>query len=75
MVKRKDPNAPKRSLSDFMIFQQENRANAKEQNPDASFGQLGKILGDMWGKLDADSKKVFLKEKKDFSALPCGAWC
>lgn len=36
----KDPNAPKRPLSAYMIFSQAHRASVKEENPDASFGQL-----------------------------------
>ncbi|KAJ3008305.1 hypothetical protein HKX48_008657, partial [Thoreauomyces humboldtii] len=37
VVKKKDPNAPKKALSGFMIFSQENRARIKEENPDATF--------------------------------------
>ena len=36
---KKDPNAPKKALSAFMIFSQENRSKIKEANPDASFGK------------------------------------
>lgn len=35
---KKDPNAPKRPLSAYMYFSQENRSTVKEENPDASFG-------------------------------------
>jgi len=65
---KKDPNAPKKGLTDFMIFQQEHRAQVKEENPDASFGEIGKILGDMWKKLDADSKKEFKKRAEEDKA-------
>ncbi len=37
---KKDPNAPKRSLSAFMLFSQEKRATVKAENPDATFGVL-----------------------------------
>ncbi|KAJ3072069.1 Non-histone chromosomal protein 6 [Quaeritorhiza haematococci] len=37
--KKKDPNAPKKALSAFMIFSQENRKIVKEENPNASFGE------------------------------------
>lgn len=36
---KKDPNAPKRPLSAYMFFSQDQRATVKEDNPDASFGQ------------------------------------
>ncbi|KAJ3301687.1 Non-histone chromosomal protein 6 [Kappamyces sp. JEL0829] len=35
---KKDPNAPKKGLSAFMIFSQENRNKIKEENPEATFG-------------------------------------
>lgn len=35
---KKDPNAPKRGLSAYMFFSQENRAQVKEENPEATFG-------------------------------------
>ena len=38
--KKKDPNAPKRGKSSFMFFSQEMRPKIKEENPDASFGEL-----------------------------------
>ncbi len=37
---KKDPNAPKRALSAFMIFSQEKRAAVKDENPEATFGNL-----------------------------------
>jgi hypothetical protein len=37
---KKDPNAPKKGLSAFMIYSKENRARIKEENPEASFGTL-----------------------------------
>jgi hypothetical protein len=55
---KKDPNAPKKSLTDYMLFQQEKRAQVKEDHPDATFGEIGKHLGDMWKRLDEDDKKV-----------------
>ena len=35
---KKDPNAPKKPLSAFMFFSQENRQKVKDENPDATFG-------------------------------------
>lgn len=37
---KKDPNAPKRGLSAYMFFSQENRTQIKEDNPDATFGKI-----------------------------------
>lgn len=35
---KKDPNAPKRPLSAYMFFSQDQRPTVKEENPDATFG-------------------------------------
>ena len=42
---KKDPNAPKRPLSSYMIFAGENRAKVVEENLGASIGDVGKALG------------------------------
>ncbi|RAL65078.1 hypothetical protein DID88_001185 [Monilinia fructigena] len=44
--KKKDPNAPKRGLSAYMFFANEQRDNVREENPGISFGQVGKVLGE-----------------------------
>ncbi|KAG2185786.1 hypothetical protein INT43_002223 [Umbelopsis isabellina] len=56
---KKDPNAPKRGLSAYMFFSQELRQKVKEDNPEASFGQIGKILGDKWKEMDDSDKAPF----------------
>ncbi|ORY85971.1 high mobility group box domain-containing protein [Leucosporidium creatinivorum] len=65
---KKDPNAPKRPLSAYMFFSQENRATVKEENPEASFGDLGKLLGAKWKEMDDDEKKPFVKQANDDKA-------
>lgn len=37
------------ALSAYMIFSQEERPRFKEENPDATFGELGKIIGAVRG--------------------------
>ncbi|KAI8335098.1 non-histone chromosomal protein 6 [Chlamydoabsidia padenii] len=56
---KKDPNAPKRGLSAYMFFSQANRNKVKEENPEASFGQLGKILGQKWKEMSDEEKKPY----------------
>ena len=48
----------KRAPSAYIVFCTEKRTEAKISNPDASFGELGKILGKMWGQLDEEGKEV-----------------
>lgn len=35
-----DPNKPKRAMSAFFLFSQANRNTVKEENPEASFGDI-----------------------------------
>merc|ERR1719199_1281098 len=49
-----------------MIFMKENRARIKAENPDATFGELGKLGGEAWGALTTAEKKPYNdKNKKD----------
>lgn len=54
--KKAKKDGPKRPLSAFMYFSQENRASVKAANPDATFGELGKLLAEKWG--NTSDKKV-----------------
>ncbi|KAI8895872.1 high mobility group box domain-containing protein [Globomyces pollinis-pini] len=59
---KKDPNAPKKGLSAFMIYSQENRARIKKENPDATFGQMGKLLGAAWKSLSDDDREEYVEK-------------
>ena len=64
--KPKDPNAPKRPTSAYFFFMQENRERVKAENPNISFGQIGKKMGEMWANLSATEKKPYdAKAKED----------
>jgi hypothetical protein len=64
--KKKDPNAPKKALSAYMFFAQANRDKVKKENPDATFGELGKLLGKQWSKASkSDKAKYEAKANKD----------
>ena len=39
-----------------MFFANENRDIVRAENPDATFGQLGKLLGDKWKALTPEEK-------------------
>ncbi|KAG0668140.1 Non-histone chromosomal protein 6 [Maudiozyma exigua] len=57
--KKKDPNAPKRALSAYMFFANENRDIVRSENPDVTFGQIGRLLGERWKALDAQGKEPY----------------
>jgi len=52
----KDPNAPKRSLSAFFWFCNDERGHVKEQHPDYTLGDIAKELGKRWGEVDEATK-------------------
>ncbi|KAG5462048.1 MAG: high mobility group box domain-containing protein, partial [Olpidium bornovanus] len=54
---KKDPNAPKRNLSAYMFYAQENREKVKAQHPNATFSDMGKILGENWKAMTDAQKK------------------
>ena len=77
--KKKDPNAPKRGLSAYMFFANEQRDNVREENPGITFGQVGKVLGERWKALNekqrgpyeesaAKDKKRYEEEKASYNA-------
>ncbi|EHY53640.1 Non-histone chromosomal protein 6 [Exophiala dermatitidis] len=60
--KKKDPNAPKRGLSAYMFFANEQRESVREENPGISFGQVGKVLGDRWKALNEKQREPYEKK-------------
>ncbi|KAI6118486.1 hypothetical protein EDD16DRAFT_1480919 [Pisolithus croceorrhizus] len=49
--KSKAKGGPKRALSAYMFFSQDWRERIKTENPDAGFGEVGKLLGAKWKEL------------------------
>ncbi|KAG1673138.1 High mobility group protein DSP1 [Nymphon striatum] len=62
----KDPNAPKRSLSAFFFFCNEERGAIKAAHPEHGVGDIAKELGKMWNQVDETTKSKFeAKAAKD----------
>ncbi|KDQ54550.1 hypothetical protein JAAARDRAFT_49184 [Jaapia argillacea MUCL 33604] len=59
---KKDPNAPKRALSAYMFFSSDWRERIKAENPDAGFGEVGKLLGAKWKEMDDEEKKPYVEQ-------------
>jgi hypothetical protein len=77
--KKKDPNAPKRGLSAYMFFANDQRDKVREDNPGIKFGEVGKLLGEQWKALTekqrspyeakaAADKKRYEEEKAAYQA-------
>lgn len=59
--KLKDPNAPRKSLSAFMLFSNDHRKIVKESSPDATFGDVGRMVGAAWKELKEKEKSFYTK--------------
>jgi HMG (high mobility group) box len=53
---KKDPNAPKKPLTSFMLFSNEVRSRIQKQNPSMTFGELGKKIGELFRGLSSAEK-------------------
>jgi len=69
-MRKKDPNAPKRPLSAYFAWLQENRARVKAENPDMKHKDVTAKLGEMWGALDEAVKT----EYKDTASKQMEGW-
>jgi hypothetical protein len=78
---KKDPKAPKGALSSYMLFCQVTRSKLIEDNPNAKFSEIGKLLGEAWAALSAEEKKKyadkadaeknrFKREQKEYEEVP-----
>ncbi|KAK0144734.1 Thymocyte selection-associated high mobility group box protein TOX [Merluccius polli] len=59
--KRKDPNEPVKPVSAYALFFRDTQANIKAQNPNATFGEVSKIVASMWDGLGEEHKQVYKK--------------
>jgi hypothetical protein len=57
-----DPNQPKKPTTAYFLFAADQRANIVKKNPDASLGQIGKIIGEKWGKASSTVKAKYNKK-------------
>lgn len=68
---KKDPNAPKRPASAYILFTGAEREKVVKKNPDAKVTDIMKLLGEEWGKLSTTKKatweKKAVKAKEDYA--------
>ena len=63
--KDKDPNKPKKPLSAYMFFASNYRNEVKKANPEATLGEISKMLGGIWQELESDDKLPFEKQAEN----------
>jgi HMG (high mobility group) box len=61
---RKDPSAPKRPMSAFLMFAQGRRAELRTKNPDLKNTEVSQILGEMWRNLSEEDRRPFVEREK-----------
>lgn len=56
--KPKDPNAPKRPASSYLLFQNDIRADLKSKFPDLSNSDLLRMISERWAAMSEADKEV-----------------
>lgn len=75
---KKDPNAPKRNMSAYFLYSVANRSRIKEENSDASFGDIARLISTefkalatseraKWDKKAAEDKERYQREMADYT--------
>ncbi|KAL4642206.1 TOX high mobility group box family member 3-like [Arapaima gigas] len=57
--KKKDPNEPQKPVSAYALFFRDTQAAIKGQNPNATFGEVSKIVASMWDGLGEEQKQIY----------------
>lgn len=60
---KKDPSAPKRNPSAFLLFSQSKRKILKANNPSLKNTDISRVLGDMWRKTSDEEKRPHLERE------------
>lgn len=63
--KMKDPNKPKRALSAFFYYANEERPKVRSLNPDFSVGEVAKELGRQWNEMSETEKAPYEKQAEE----------
>jgi hypothetical protein len=61
----KDPNAPKKPLSAYFLYSQEERLKVKDEFPNYSITEVAKEIGRRWATLDPNLKQIYEHRYQD----------
>eukprot|EP00467_Chlorarachnion_reptans_P007869 CAMPEP_0114505740 /NCGR_PEP_ID=MMETSP0109-20121206/11022_1 /TAXON_ID=29199 /ORGANISM="Chlorarachnion reptans, Strain CCCM449" /LENGTH=819 /DNA_ID=CAMNT_0001684215 /DNA_START=201 /DNA_END=2660 /DNA_ORIENTATION=+ len=61
----KSPKRPKRARNAFTFFSSATRKKVEEENPEAKFVEVGKLLGERWKALSEEEKKPFMDKANE----------
>lgn len=59
----KDPNAPKRPMSAFLMYSNGRRAAVKKEHPEFSNGEISRLLSEMWRAASDEDRQKYIKEE------------
>ena len=59
---KKDPNAPKRNMSAYFLYSIDARPQVKAANPDASFGDIARMISQQFKDLSSKEKSKWEKK-------------
>ena len=62
--RKKDPNAPASVSSAYAFFFKDTQASVKTQNPSAKFGEVSKIVAQMWEAMGDEDKSIYKKRNE-----------
>ncbi|XP_038870829.1 TOX high mobility group box family member 2-like isoform X2 [Salvelinus fontinalis] len=60
--KKKDPNEPNKPVSAYALFFRDTQAAIKGSNPNATFGDVSKIVASMWDSLGEEAKQGYKRK-------------
>ncbi|GAU96793.1 hypothetical protein RvY_08182-2 [Ramazzottius varieornatus] len=63
--RKRDPNEPTKPVSAYALFFRDKQANIKGSKPDATFGEVSKIVAQMWDNLDPEKKNMYKKRTEE----------
>mmetsp|Transcript_2858 Transcript_2858/g.4383 ORF Transcript_2858/g.4383 Transcript_2858/m.4383 type:complete len:392 (+) Transcript_2858:263-1438(+) len=63
--RKKDPSAPKRPMSAFLMFAQTKRRQLQAENPDIPNADISRMLGEKWRSASPEDKAPFLEREQN----------
>ncbi|CAD8059114.1 unnamed protein product [Paramecium sonneborni] len=60
--KERDPNAPKRPLTAFFLFNQKYREKVLERNPEVKLIQISQMAGQKWNSMSEEEKQPYIDQ-------------
>ena len=61
---KKNPLAPKRPMSAFLMFAQNKRKHLQADNPDMSNADISRLLGELWRNASREDKSPYLEREE-----------